>query len=127
MPEQMAVGLNQLKYAGLDPRKQTEYIKEVEAVDTYVNELDRIAAKSEKEGFDRGKEEGELKGRLEGLMKNFIKGIKIDGEDFEEIRVDFLSKSFVGQVWGGLKNANKTEEKYGKFLQELENKGLMAE
>jgi hypothetical protein len=74
MPEQMERVLHRLEYDGLDPKKQTEYLKEVENIDSYSNELKRIAS------------EGELRGELKGLFDGFI------DSDFQRISLRVVNR-----------------------------------
>jgi hypothetical protein len=136
MPEQMAAALDQLKYAGLDPKKQVEYVKEVEAVDTYANELDRIAAESKKEGeksgFDKGKQEGELKGKLESLLDGFIdfdfrkipstaaKSIRDDGKLFPQDLVGELGANYV-------KEKKISQKQLKDFIELLKENGILVD
>jgi hypothetical protein len=59
LPESMEQVLRQLEYVGLDPRKREEYTTEVKDIDTYDDELKRIASKERLEGELKGRSEGE--------------------------------------------------------------------
>jgi hypothetical protein len=64
LPEYMEQALRQLEYGGLDPKKRKAYTTEVTEIDTYDDEIERVALESELKG--------ELKGKMEGLLNGFI-------------------------------------------------------
>jgi hypothetical protein len=109
-----------------DEALSKEYDKILSAEATAYNLEEKGRKEGEKKGREEGLKEGELKGKLESLMRNFIKGRGIDDDDVEGIMPQSLHNGFIHQVWEELKSTNKTEEKYGSFLQELEDRGLMA-
>jgi hypothetical protein len=102
---------------------QRSFEAEVAAIFDDQKILDEEKEKVSKESELRG----ELRGELKGLMRNFIKSNEIDDDVVEGIGAHSLSESFVRQVWDELNNANKTKEKCGEFIQNLKDKGLMAE
>jgi hypothetical protein len=74
LPERMEQALRQLEYVGLDPKKRDEYTTEVNEVDTYDDELERISL------------EGKLEGKLEGLFAGFIDFQKIFSTTVKQIK-----------------------------------------
>jgi hypothetical protein len=132
LPERLEQVLRQLEYVGLDPKKREEYVTEVKEIDTYDDELKRIALESEQKGELKGKLEGELKGKLESLLDGFI------DFDFQKIPTTaakrikdtekLLPRNLVEEVGGNYINEGKIIQKQLEdFVKLLEENEILAD
>jgi hypothetical protein len=118
LPERMEQVLRQLEYVGLDPKKREEYVTEVKEIDTYDDELKRIALKSK------------LEGKLEGLINVFIDFNMISPSVAREIKNSekLLPRNLVEEVGGNYINEGKiTRKQLEDFVKLLEENEILAD
>ncbi|MDR0740362.1 MAG: hypothetical protein LBF34_01470 [Puniceicoccales bacterium] len=109
----MEQALCQLEYVDLDPKKREAYTTEVTEIDTYDDELKRIA----------------LEGELKGLLDGFIDFQKIPPTAAKRIKETekLLPRSLVEEVGSHYINEGKiSQEQLKHFIELLRENGILA-
>jgi predicted transposase/invertase (TIGR01784 family) len=120
LPERMEQALRQLEYVGLDPKKREAYVTEVKEIDTYDDELKRIASE--------GKLEGELGGELKGLLAGFIDFQKISPTIVQGIQNSkkLFPRDLVEEIGSRYINEGKiSKEQLESFIKLLGENGIL--
>jgi hypothetical protein len=118
LPECMEQALRQLEYVGLDPKKREAYTTEVNEVDTYDDELKRIAL------------EGELEGELKGLLDGFIDFQKISPTAAKRIKDTgkLLPRDLVEEIGSRYIDEGKiSQEQLESFIELLGENEILAD
>jgi hypothetical protein len=118
LPEYMEQALRQLEYGGLDPKKREAYTTEVTEIDTYDDELERVALESK------------LKGELTGLLDGFIDFQKISPTAIKRIKDTgkLLPRNLVEEMGNHYIGEGKiSREQLEHFIKLLAENGILSD
>jgi hypothetical protein len=126
----MEQALRQLEYGGLDPKKREAYVTEIKEIDTYDDELKRIALENELKGKSEGKLEGKLEGEFTGLFDGFIDFQKISSTAAKRIKDSnkLFPRNLVEETGSRYIDEGKiSQEQLESFIKLLGENGILSD